>query len=122
MTFSQGRARYIANYDRLFRKESSMKLSDLNPGDVFKYLDGNTEFLKGTFQKLNEDNCYIRPIVRHTTNFIVNTDTGMIHQHADYRKVERLFAAVQPATLIIDGKTIKLSAETTAELKKKLGV
>lgn len=65
-----------------------MKLSDLNPGDVFRYLDGRPEFLNGLFMKMHQKNTYISPMTKKRCNFIISLDDGMPHNHADCREVE----------------------------------
>ncbi len=55
----------------------------------------------------------------HTT--FCNSLNKMDHLDTLPTKIYK-FSPIPIATLIIDGKTIELSAETTAELKKKLGV
>ncbi len=64
-----------------------MKLSDLNPGDIFRYEDGCIEFLSGTFMRMDESNSYIRPITQKRCVFIIDMNTGVVHRHADHRKV-----------------------------------
>ena len=65
-----------------------MKLSDLNPGDVFRYLDGRREFLSGLFMKMHQNNTYISPMTEKHCNFIISLNDGMSHNHADRREVE----------------------------------
>ena len=66
----------------------TLKLKDLNPGDVFRYLDGRKEFLTGLFMKLHQQNTYIKPMASKRADFIVSLDDGMPYKHADYREVE----------------------------------
>ncbi len=54
-------------------------------------------------------------------NYIAYCNGGGVMQELDCLKISSL-KPYPVATLNIDGKTIELSAETTAELKKKLGV
>ena len=65
-----------------------MKLSDLNPGDVFRYLDGRPEFLSGLFMKMHQKNTYISPMTKKRRNFIISLNDGMPYNHADRREVE----------------------------------
>ncbi|KKK69625.1 hypothetical protein LCGC14_2932160 [marine sediment metagenome] len=65
-----------------------MKLSDLKPGDVFRYLDGRREFLNGLFMKMHQSNTYIQPMAKKRCNFIISLDDGMPHNHTDRREVE----------------------------------
>ncbi len=65
-----------------------MRLSDLNPGDVFRYLDGRPEFLSGLFMKMHQKNTYISPMTKKRCNFIISLNDGIPHNHADRREVE----------------------------------
>ncbi len=65
-----------------------MRLSDLNPGDVFRYLDGRPEFLSGLFMKMHQKNTYISPMTKKHCNFIISLNDGMPYNHADRREVE----------------------------------
>ena len=65
-----------------------MKLSDLNPGDVFRYLDGRPEFLNNLFMKMHQKNTYISPMTKKRRNFIISLNDGMPYNHADRREVE----------------------------------
>ena len=111
----------------------------------FMYLIDETEnyfrvmSIAGGFKVLSKTNCSYE-LIPHKYNYpgganeprypicespgytaFCNSLNEIVHLEALSTAVYK-FVSMSAATITIDGKTIELSAETTAELKKKLGV
>ena len=173
MTFSQGRARYVANYDRLFRKENNMKNSMghftgwkfgvpvkvyakslaeysydsvITSEEVRLIAEDDSTFTMIFYYK-KQTGCAVRlkqdyyyeliphkicgafspryPVCQNSKRVAYcNSSMGEPQMaQIDSNSVRNLkLYPIATATFTIDGKTIELSAETTAELKKKLGI
>ncbi len=79
----------------MYKRNKTVTLGQLNDSDVFKYVVQAHIYRRGKFQRLQQDNCYIRDNATDTGILIVNLKTGRVCRHSKTLAVKLLWSNIK---------------------------